>query len=110
MGGSMKGSMGGCNRYSRKLFRRVCEQMNWYMFGTEGRFEASGSFGTSGSFETSGSFVDKLSISVTDLWEHAMFDMSSLWEKSDVIFWSGYQRESNGYEIDVQGCQGVLTC
>ncbi|GJY55263.1 hypothetical protein Tco_0454378 [Tanacetum coccineum] len=42
------------------------ELRNWYMFRTEGRFEASRSFGTSRSFETSGSFVVKLSISVTD--------------------------------------------
>nr|GEY57602.1 hypothetical protein [Tanacetum cinerariifolium] len=34
---------------------------NWYMFETEGRFEASGSFGTSGSSR------DKLLISVTNL-------------------------------------------
>ncbi|GJV90160.1 hypothetical protein Tco_1537973 [Tanacetum coccineum] len=47
-----------CKRFSRKLFRRFG---NWYMFGTEGRFKASGSFGTSGSF------VDRLSIFVTNL-------------------------------------------
>ncbi|GKD94502.1 hypothetical protein Tco_1374339 [Tanacetum coccineum] len=45
-------------RFSGKLFRRCGI---WYMFGTEGRFEASESFGTSGSS------VDRLSIFVTDL-------------------------------------------
>ncbi|GJU36623.1 hypothetical protein Tco_1184977 [Tanacetum coccineum] len=89
-----------CNSFKGKIFKRG----NWYMFGNEGSVEASGSFGTSGSS------VDKLSISLTDLWEQAMFEVTSLWEKSDVVFWSGYQREIKGYEVDVQGCEGVTIC
>ncbi|GKD78423.1 hypothetical protein Tco_1341044 [Tanacetum coccineum] len=89
MEGSMKGSMGGCNRYSRKLFRRVYEQMNWYMFRTEGRFKASRSF------ETIGSFIFKLSISVTDLikpWE------ASSWEPwgFSIGAWCGFDVPSQG--------------
>ncbi|GJZ31071.1 hypothetical protein Tco_0576118 [Tanacetum coccineum] len=115
-----------CNSFKGKLFRRVFRG-NWYMFGNEGSVEASGSFGTSGSS------VDKLSISLTDLltgnselefshevaiydlqigvsvqWEQAMFGVTSLWGKSDVVFWSGYQREIKGYEVDVQVVGGKI--
>ncbi|GJS40345.1 hypothetical protein Tco_0565388 [Tanacetum coccineum] len=66
-------------RHDLKGERNLCKELDdegyhcgiWYMFGTEGRFEASGSF------ETSRSFVDRLSISVTDL---AMVEMSKLRE------------------------------
>ncbi|GJW98742.1 hypothetical protein Tco_0180550 [Tanacetum coccineum] len=132
VGGSVKGSMRGSKEIQwellwevldlvvRRAFHYVEEFGNWYRFGTEGSIEASRSF------RTSGSFVDRLSVSVTDLVSFGytmVFGPSytyssmasylaadhSLWEKLDVVFWSGYQHERKSHEVDVQGCVKVFS-
>nr|GEV97848.1 hypothetical protein [Tanacetum cinerariifolium] len=60
------------NAISKRLSGRLRKRL--YMFRTKGRFEASGSFGTNGSS------IDIFSISVTDLWEQVIVEMSSLEE------------------------------